>query len=62
MVRNTIGTSKVTITVHFRRERLIFADVLDPNETLTQDHFISKDFLKQSGTAILLWLSTIQSG
>jgi hypothetical protein len=39
MVRNTIGTSKVTNTVFFEAERLICVDTRDPNETFTQDHF-----------------------
>jgi hypothetical protein len=40
MVKNTIDTAKVMITVCFEDEALICVDTLDPNEILTQDWFI----------------------
>jgi hypothetical protein len=41
MVKNIIGTSKVMITMFLGGEGRIRVDTLDPNETFTQDHFIS---------------------
>jgi hypothetical protein len=41
MVRNTICTSKVMIPVFRGGGELISVDTLDPNETFTQDLFIS---------------------
>jgi hypothetical protein len=41
MMRDTIRALKVVITVSLGGEILICIDALDPNETFTQDHFIS---------------------
>jgi hypothetical protein len=50
MVRNTIATSNLMVTVCFGM-RVVSGDTVDPNEAFSQDHFIglvSSDPKKQA--------------